>query len=119
MNILTYVLAAVFLMAGAMKVMQPKAKLETKMTWVKDFTSGQVKILGALEVAAALALALPLIFDAGLIPVPLAATGLVLMMIGAIITHARLKEYPIVAMNTVLGAVALVVAIWGYTDLIT
>ena len=47
MSIVTYILAAVFLMAGAMKVMQPKAKLETNMSWVKVFTSGQVKTLGA------------------------------------------------------------------------
>jgi hypothetical protein len=78
-----------------------------------------VKTLGALEVVAALALALPLIFDSGLILVPLAATGLVLMMIGAMVTHARLKEYPMIAVNVVLGGVALVVAIWGYTDLVS
>lgn len=118
MSILTYILAVVFLMAGAMKLMQPKAKLETSMAWVKEFTAGQVKIFGALEVAAALALALPLIFDTALILVPLAATGLVLMMIGAIITHARLREYPMIAVNVILGVAALVVAIWGYTDLI-
>ena len=73
----------------------------------------------ALEMAAALALALPLIFDTALYLVPLAATGLVLMMIGAIITHARLKQYSMIAVNVILGAVALVVAIWGYTDLIS
>lgn len=78
-----------------------------------------MKTLGALEVVAALALALPLIFDSGLILVPLAATGLVLMMIGAMVTHARLKEYPMIAVNVVLGGVALVVAIWGYTDLVS
>jgi hypothetical protein len=51
--------------------------------------------------------------------VPLAATGLVLLMIGAIITHARLKEFPMIAITAVLGALSLWVAIWGYSDLIT
>ena len=50
---------------------------------------------------------------------PLAATGLVLLMIGAIITHARLKEFPMIAITAVLGALSLWVAIWGYSDLIT
>lgn len=99
-------------------MMQPKDKLETKMAWVKDFTPTQVKALGALEVLAAIGLAAPLIFDIAPILVPLAATGLVLMMIGAIVTHARLKEYPMIAMNVVLGAVAVVVAVWGYGSLI-
>ena len=58
-------------------------------------------------------------FDTGLILVPLAATGLVLLMIGAIITHARLKEFPMIAITAVLGALSLWVAIWGYSDLIT
>ena len=92
MNILTYILAAVFVLAGAMKMMQPKTKLETKMAWVKDVSSWQVKAIAALEALAALALALPLIFDTGLILVPLAATGLVFLMLGAVdISAAPLK----------------------------
>ena len=117
MNVLTYILAAVFVLAGVMKMMQPKTKLETKMAWVKDLPSWHVKAIGALEALAATALALPLIFDNGLILVPLAATGLVFLMIGAVFTHARLKEISMIAISAVLGGVALWVAIWGYTDL--
>ena len=119
MYILTYVLAAIFLMSGAMKLIQPKSKLDAKMATLKGFSSWQVKVIGGLEVLAALGLARPLIFDTGLILVPLAATGLVLLMIGAIITHARLKEAPMMAITAVLGALSLWVAIWGYSDLIT
>jgi predicted membrane channel-forming protein YqfA (hemolysin III family) len=119
MNILTYILAAVFVLAGAMKMMQPKTKLETKMAWVKDVSSWQVKAIATLEALAALALALPLIFDTGLILVPLAATGLVFLMLGAVFTHARLKGIPMIAIPAVLGVLALWVAIWGYTDLIS
>ena len=119
MNILTYILAAVFVLAGAMKMMQPKTKLETKMAWVKDVSSWQVKAIAALEALAALALALPLILDTGLILVPLAATSLVFLMLGAVFTHARLKEIPMIAIPAVLGVLALWVAIWGYTDLIS
>ena len=41
MNILIYILAAVFVLAGAMKMMQPKTKLETKMAWVNDLLPGR------------------------------------------------------------------------------
>jgi hypothetical protein len=44
--------------------------------------------------------------------VPLAAVGLVLLMVGAAITHARRNEVPMIAGNLVLLAVAAVV-IWG------
>jgi hypothetical protein len=43
---------------------------------------------------------------------PLAASGLVLTMIGAIVTHARRGEFPNVAINVVLAIMATVVA-WG------
>ena len=77
-----------------------------------------MKAIGALEVLAALALALPLIFDTGLILVPLAGTGLVFLLMGAIFTQTRLKEIRMIAILAVLGALALWVAIWAYTDLI-
>ena len=119
MCVLTYVLAAIFLMSGLMKLIQPKSKLDAKMATLKGFSSWQVKAIGALEVLAALGLAPPLIFDTGLNLVPVAATGLVLLMIGALITHARLKEFPVMAITAVLGALSMWVAIWGYSDLIT
>jgi len=44
--------------------------------------------------------------------VPLAATGLVLLMVGAAITHVRRGELLMIAVNGVLLVLALVVA-WG------
>jgi hypothetical protein len=44
--------------------------------------------------------------------VPLAATGLVLLMIGAAITHARRKEPQMIIGNAVLLILAAIVA-WG------
>ncbi|GHH80606.1 hypothetical protein GCM10017771_00360 [Streptomyces capitiformicae] len=44
--------------------------------------------------------------------VPLAATGLVLIMIGAVIFHARRKENQAILISVVLLALAAVVA-WG------
>ena len=43
--------------------------------------------------------------------VPLAATGLVIVMIGAIITHARRKENQAIGINAVLLALAAFVAL--------
>lgn len=45
--------------------------------------------------------------------VPLAATGLVLTMIGAAVVHARRKEYSSIGGNVVLLILAVVVA-WGW-----
>jgi uncharacterized membrane protein YphA (DoxX/SURF4 family) len=112
--ILAALLAALFLMAGSMKLAQPKQKLAASpnMAWTEDFSPGVIKLIGALEVLAAAGLILPAAL--GIVPVlaPLAAAGLVLLMIGAAITHARRNEPRAIVTNVVLIAVAVVVA-WG------
>ena len=105
-------LALAFLGSGLTKLLQPKDKLEARMGYVKDFSGGAIKTIGALEVLAAIGLTLPAAL--GIVPVlvPLAATGLVLLMIGAVITHARRKETQMIAGPVVLLVLAAVVA-WG------
>jgi uncharacterized membrane protein YphA (DoxX/SURF4 family) len=110
--ILQAVLAAMFGLAGVMKSTQPKDKLAEKLPWVKDFSPGVVKFIGFAELAAALGLILPAALDIAPVLTPLAATGLVLIMIGAIITHARRKEPQAIAFNAVLLIAAAVIA-WG------
>jgi uncharacterized membrane protein YphA (DoxX/SURF4 family) len=106
-------LAVVFLAGGTMKLTQPKAKLAaTGQGWAEDFSDKTVKGLGLLEVLAAIGLILPAALDIAPVFVPLAATGLGLMMVGAALTHARRREFPNIAVNTVLLALAAVVA-WG------
>ncbi|NEA31304.1 DoxX family protein [Streptomyces sp. SID13031] len=110
------VLAAFFLGAGFTKLSQSKAKLgeNPQMGWTKDFSAGTLKLIGAAEVLGALGLILPGAFDIAPILVPLAASGLAIIMAGAIITHARRKEYPVIGINTIVLILALVVAIFRF-----
>ena len=112
--IIAGVLAAAFLMAGGAKLTQPKEKLLTTsgMEWTEDFSAGTINVIGLLEVLAAVGLILPAALDVVPVLVPLAALGLVLLMLGAVITHTRRHEpQPIIA-NLVLLGLAVVVA-WG------
>jgi uncharacterized membrane protein YphA (DoxX/SURF4 family) len=114
MNIVLWViqilLALAFAMAGIMKVTQPVDRLEARMGWVKDIGPGGVRLIGTLEILGAIGLILPAV--TGILPwlTPLAATGLVLTMIGAMITHGRCGEYSQIGMNVVLLLLALFVA---------
>jgi len=103
-------LAVAFLMAGGMKLMQPKEKLAEKMAYVNDLSAGTVKLIGALEVLGAIGLILPKL--TGILPVltPLAAVGLVLTMIGAAIVHLHRKEASMIGINAVLFVLAAFVA---------
>ena len=112
--ILAGLLAAFFLAAGLTKVSQPKEKLATNMKWTEDFSAGTIKLIGTAELLGAIGLILPAVLDIAPILVPLAATGLAVIMIGAIITHARRKEPQAIAVNTVVLIVALVVLIFRF-----
>ncbi|ONI75737.1 hypothetical protein BWI15_07890 [Kribbella sp. ALI-6-A] len=110
------VLAAFFLAAGANKLLQSKAKLAENpaMKWTDDFSAGTLKLIGAAEVLGAIGLILPALLDIAPVLVPLAATGLAVIMIGAIITHVRRKEYQPLAINTVVLVLSALVAIFRF-----
>ena len=117
MNVVLWIIAAVlavaFLGAGLMKLGQPRQKLvESGMGWAGDVSPGAVKAIGALEVLGALGLILPALFDVATVLVPIAAVGLAVIMLGAIVVHARRKEPQMVVANVVLLVLAVVVA-WG------
>ena len=105
-------LAAVLLMAGSMKLAQPKERLAAAgQAWVEDFDAQQVKGIGALEVLAAAGLIVPGAFDLVPILTALAASGVALLMLGAGATHLRRGELHMPPINTALAALALFIAI--------
>lgn len=108
--ILQIVLAAAFLGAGLMKLLRPKpALVAAGQAYVEDFSDPSIKAIGALEVLAAAGLVLPAVTGVAPILVPLAAAGLFVTMVGAVIVHVRRKEQFVPPL--VLGVLALVVAI--------
>ncbi|MBL8931242.1 MAG: DoxX family protein [Kineosporiaceae bacterium] len=111
--VLAGLLAAAFLAAGAMKIAQPREKLVASgMGWAENFPPGQIKAIGVLEVLASIGLIVPPLVGIAPVLAPLAAAGLVLVMIGAIVVHARRGETPQVGVNVALLILAAVVA-WG------
>ncbi len=100
--IVQILLAFVFGMVGIGKLTQPREKLQEKMKWVEDFSARTLKGIGALELLAAIGLVLPAL--TGILPTltPLAAAGLILTMIGAMITHIRRREMGMLIPNIIL-----------------
>ena len=104
-------LAVLFLLAGLMKATQPKEKLSANMPWVEDFSSGQVKAIGIVEVLGAIGLIVPAATGIAPILTPLAAVGLVVTMLLAIVVHVRRNEKGVLPVNGTLLAVAAFVAV--------
>lgn len=103
-------LAVAFLMAGSMKLMQPKEKLRERMAWVEDFSQNQVRGIGVLEVLGAIGLILP--WALTIVPelTGIAGIGLLIVMLGAVATHVRRGETQMVVPPAVLGLLAAFVA---------
>lgn len=106
-------LALLFVMAGFMKVSQPVAKLQERMSWAKHAAPWMVRMVGVLEILGAIGLILPKATN--ILPwlTPVAALGLVLTMLGAIIIHFGLKEAKQVGMPFILLLLSLFVML-GY-----
>ena len=107
-------LAVVLLVSSTSKLFVPKEKLATVPLggWTGDASVGFVKALGAIELLAAAGLVLPATLDIAPDLVPLAAVGVVLLMVGAMITHLRRHEAVGVVLNLAYLALAAFVA-WG------
>jgi uncharacterized membrane protein YphA (DoxX/SURF4 family) len=105
-------LAVMFLMVGTAKVTKSKEELAERLDWVEDFSEGTIKFIGSVEILAAIGLILPGLTGIAPILVPIAATGLVVTQIGAVIVHVRRSEPQMIIGNVVLIALGLFVA-WG------
>ncbi|WP_328906812.1 DoxX family protein [Streptomyces sp. NBC_00234] len=113
--IVTALLAVVYLVGGGLKVIMPKEKIAAggpSAGWVEDFSAGGVKAIGAVEVLAAAGLILPAVLDIAPVLVPLAALGLVLIMVGAAITRFRRHETKLMVLDLVYAVLAAFV-VWG------
>jgi predicted outer membrane lipoprotein len=112
--ILQILLALAFGVLGVLKLSQPKRQLAQSMAWVEDFPESRVKLIGGLEVLAAVGLILPGWTGVLTWLTPLAATGLVVLMVLAGQTHRRRREPQVLPVNAVLGLAAAVVAIFRF-----
>lgn len=102
-------LAAMFLLAGVMKVFQYE-RAKASWPWVKDVSKGLVTLIGISDLLGGLGLILPWL--TGILPwlTPLAAAGVALIMILATIFHIRRGESSVIIFNLVLLALAVFVA---------
>jgi hypothetical protein len=106
------VLAAFCLAAAANHLLVPMARLRTSTPWTEDVGEPRTRVIGGLELLAAIGLVLPGLTHIATVLTPLAAAGIVLMFLSAIALHVRRGETRVIGLLAVVVALALVV-IWG------
>ena len=103
------VLALVFVMTGGLKLVLPSDKIAERMGQENGLPPSAMRIIGLLEVMGAIGVVLPA--WTGILPwlTPLAAAGLMLTMFGAVFENVRNKHFPMIAVNFVVGLLAIFV----------
>lgn len=104
-------LAVAFAMAGFMKATLPIPELAAQMNW-PDLPGAFVRFIGAAELTAVVGLILPAATRIKPILTPLAAVGLILLMVSASVFHGMRGEIEALPITFGLGAAAAFVA-WG------
>ncbi len=105
-------LALLYLLSGGMKVVLPRPRLLTQFPFAEVLGVPLTRIIGVLEVLGAVGVILPRLL--GILPIlsPLAAVGLALIQVAAIIYHLWHKD-PVkgLVVNVVLLALSAFVAV--------
>jgi uncharacterized membrane protein YphA (DoxX/SURF4 family) len=102
-----------FAASGVMKLVMPKKQLALRGSgWVDDFSSGTVILVGLTEIAGGLAMLLPPVLDISFrLAVTVGSAGLIVVMLGAAVVHARRREPGMIILNLALLTFAAV-AMW-------
>ncbi|MFF2330037.1 MULTISPECIES: DoxX family protein [unclassified Streptomyces] len=103
-------LALFYLYAGGVKLVHSRDRLRPMMAWVDAVPMPAVRGLGLIEVLGAIGLLLPPLSNIGPWTALAAATGFVILQIGATVVHLRIGDHRI-ALNITLILTAAV-TVW-------
>ncbi|AJF66536.1 DoxX family protein [Streptomyces vietnamensis] len=118
MNIALWIVAGLMAFVcflGSAKMFLPRermAALGASAQWVLEFSPGALKAIGAVELLAAAGLTLPAVLGIAPVLVPVTATGLVLLFVGALTVRLRRGERATIAGDVVYLVLCLFL-VWG------
>ncbi|OCB08622.1 hypothetical protein A5717_28145 [Mycolicibacterium porcinum] len=117
--IITIIAAAAYAAGGTSLLLLSRERyrsMGSTQHWVDEFGEGHLKAIGAIKLAGALGLVLPVALGIAPVLTPVAACGLALFMAGAATTRFRRSEWLYMAGDIVyLGVFAFLA--WGWFTL--
>lgn len=108
-SVLQILVGLYFVAIGLMHVVVPEG-LPDQLSWMYDLPTWLHVVTGIAEIAGGLGLVLPSVTRIRPALTPIAAAGLVIVMIGAVVHHAGRGEGQNIAVNLVLVALLAFVA---------
>lgn len=106
------VLAATLLWAAYMKLFVPIAQLSAMWPWTAQIPALAVKLTGVVDLLGAVGLVLPAMLRIKPGLTPIAAVGIIVLMVCASVFHISRGEASVIGVNIFFTVVALFIA-WG------
>jgi hypothetical protein len=106
------VLAASLIWGGAMKLFYPLEKLSAMWPWTGQISTVLLKLTGMIDLLAAIGLIVPALIRIKPKLTPIAASGVVILMVCASIFHITRNEASVIGGNVFFAVTAAFVA-WG------
>ena len=104
------VLAALVFLSHARLLFMPDSAMARQMSYIGAMPAPLRVRAGAAEVLGAVGLVLPGLTRFLPVVTPLAASGLVIVMLGALVFHIQRREYPNLGLNAILLVLSAVIA---------
>lgn len=105
-------LALVFFIPGAIKLFTPIENLYSLLPWTKDVSSVPIRLIGFSEILGSIGLILPSLLKIKPQLTPLAALGVAVIMLLAVIFNISIGHISVIGINIILFWIAVFVA-WG------
>lgn len=105
-------IAVLFCMSAAMKLLTPIPELSAMMPWTGQFPVGIVRAIGMIDLAGGIGILLPALTRIRPRLTVLAAVGCVVLQVFAMSFHAYRGEFSVMPLNVVLFTLSVFV-LWG------
>jgi len=107
-----FIVAAMFIMSGFMKLFTPIPELAKMVPWAADYSEAFVRFIGIVDLAGGVGILLPALTRIKPHLTVLAALGCAVLQTFAIVFHLSRGEAMVVPVNLVLLGLSLLV-LWG------
>jgi hypothetical protein len=104
------ILGLAFTSAGIRKLVEPLNTMAKRWVWVSDFQLPAIRGIASLETLGAIGVIIPALTGILTWLTPVAACGLILLLLGALATNIRYRLYPAIAYTVFLIVLAIFVA---------
>jgi uncharacterized membrane protein YphA (DoxX/SURF4 family) len=109
--ILQWIMAVIFASSGLLIIILPKEKLVSRLSWVRNYSDGTRLFICVSKIVGAIGLIVPRYFNILPVLTPIAAIGLAIIMVLAMLYHIKKNELKDIPATILFFSMAVFIAI--------